>query len=530
MNARKSIKTSKLSIAAFHEEPFLSQAVNSQNKPFYCYVYKITNLKEGLFYYGSHRTVRLNDGYPGSSINVKKDINRLGTENFKKEILKFFETIEEMIQYEQDLIRPELNNPNCYNRGITPAFNVKGVLVKDTEEKNFYYVKVDDPRIGKTLFYPGIGKVSVVDKDGNTFQTSIDDQRYLSGELVAPNKGQVTVKTEDGWINISKEEYQKNKDKYITPTKNKISVKYKGRENEKGFSIPIEEYKKNPDLYVSATKGWLIVRNKKDGSLKVIKKEDMTEEFEPFSKGKTVVKDKEGNTFYVDVDDPRYVSGELRFFREGKKWMHKGNKKIQVDPDKVEEKLKEGWEIGLMQDGYYWVTKDGINKKIEKPLLEEYLRAGWRKGAAQIKKRWVTKDNISKSVLESEYENYLKDGWKPGMKTNLKWVSKGEEKKMVPKEEVEKYLRDGWKIGMPKVGSWMSRGDEKKLVLEKEIDEHLKNGWIFGKKTNLRWMTAPNGERKMIKLENINSYLDKGWILSQQSKKKKKPHHRLLEQ
>lgn len=435
-----------------------------------------------------------------------------------------------MIQYEQDLIRPELNNPNCYNRGITPAFNVKGVLVKDTEEKNFYYVKVDDPRIGKTLFYSGIGKVSVVDKDGNTFQTSIDDPRYLSRELVAPNKGQVTVKTEDGWINISKEEYQKNKDKYITPTKNKISVKYKGRENEKGFSIPIEEYKKNPDLYVSATKGWLIVRNKKDGSLKVIKKEDMTEEFEPFSKGKTVVKDKEGNTFYVDVDDPRYVSGELRFFREGKKWMHKNNEKIQVDSDKVEEKLKEGWKIGLMEDGYYWVTKDGINKKIEKPLLEEYLRAGWRKGAAQIKKRWVTKDNISKSVLESEYENYLKDGWKPGMKTNLKWVSKGEEKKMVPKEEVEKYLKDGWKIGMSKVGSWMSKDDEKKLVLEKEIDEHLKNGWVFGKKTNLRWMTAPNGERKMIKLENINSYLDKGWILSQQSKKKKKPHHRLLEQ
>lgn len=229
MNARKSIKTSKLSIATFHEEPFLSQVVNSRNKPFYCYVYKITNLKEGLFYYGSHRTVRLNDGYPGSSVNVRKDINRLGAENFKKEILKFFETIEEMIQYEQDLIRPELNNPNCYNRGITPAFNVKGTLVKDSEE-NFYYVKLDDPRIGKTLFYSGIGKVSVVDKDRNTFQTSIDD--------------------------------------------------------------------------------------------------------------------------------PRYVSGELRFFREGKKWMHKGNKKIQVVPDKVEEKLKEGWEIGLMQDGYYEFSRN----------------------------------------------------------------------------------------------------------------------------------------------------------------------------
>lgn len=93
MNARKSIKTSKLSIAAFHEEPFLSQAVNSQNKPFYCYVYKITNLKEGLFYYGSHRTVRLNDGYPGSSINVKKILIVLGQKISKKKYLNFLKLL-----------------------------------------------------------------------------------------------------------------------------------------------------------------------------------------------------------------------------------------------------------------------------------------------------------------------------------------------------------------------------------------------------------------------------------------------------
>lgn len=317
MNARKSIKTSKLSIAAFHEEPFLSQVVNSQNKPFYCYVYKITNLKEGLFYFGAHKTIKLNDGYASSSVNVRKDINRLGPENFKKEVVKFFNTSEEMFRYEEEMIRKVLGHPNCYNRGVTPECKIKNcVLVKDSEE-NFYYVKVDDPRIGKTLFYSGIGKVSVMDKDGNTFQTSIDD--------------------------------------------------------------------------------------------------------------------------------PRYVSGELRFFREGKKWMHKGNKKIQVDPDKVDKKLKEGWKLGSMENGYYWVTKDGINKKIEKPLLEEYLKAGWRKGATQIKKRWVTKDNISKSVLESEYENYLKDGWKPGMKTNLRWmVSPDGIRKMIKPEDIDSYLDKGW--------------------------------------------------------------------------------------
>lgn len=446
MNQTRPIKCPKLFISNYLESPYLSNEANSQNKPFYCYVYKITNVKEGLFYFGAHKTIKLNDGYASSSVNVRKDINRLGPENFKKEVVKFFNTSEEMFRHEEKMIRKVLGHPNCYNRGVTPECKIKNcVLVKDTEEKNFYYVKVDDPRIGKTLFYSGIGKVSVMDKDGNTFQTSIDDPRYLSGELVAPNKGQVTVKTKDGWINISQEEYRKNKDKYITPSNNRIIVKHKGQDNEKGFAIPLEEYKKNPDLYESANKGWILVRDKKDGTIKSVKKEDMTDDMEPFSKGMVTVKDKDGNKFYVDVDDPRYVSGELRFFREGKKWMHKGNKKIQVDPDKVDKKLKEGWKLGSMENGYYWVTKDGINKKIEKPLLEEYLKAGWRKGATQIKKRWVTKDNISKSVLESEYENYLKDGWKPGMKTNLRWmVSPDGIRKMIKPEDIDSYLDKGW--------------------------------------------------------------------------------------
>lgn len=445
MNQMRPIKCPKLFISNYLESPYLSNEANSKNKHFYCYVYKITNLKEGLFYFGAHKTIKLNDGYASSSVNVRKDINRLGPENFKKEVVKFFNTSEEMFRYEEKMIRKVLGHPNCYNRGVTPECKIKNcVLVKDSEE-NFYYVKVDDPRIGKTLFYSGIGKVSVMDKDGNTFQTSIDDPRYLSGELVAPNKGQVTVKTKDGWINISQEEYRKNKDKYITPSNNRIIVKHKGQDNEKGFAIPLEEYKKNPDLYESANKGWILVRDKKDGTIKSVKKEDMTDDMEPFSKGMVIVKDKDGHKFYVDVDDPRYVSGELRFFREGKKWMHKGNKKIQVDPDKVDKKLKEGWKLGSIENGYYWVTKDGINKKIEKPLLEEYLKAGWRKGATQIKKRWVTKDNISKSVLESEYENYLKDGWKPGMKTNLRWmVSPDGIRKMIKPEDIDSYLDKGW--------------------------------------------------------------------------------------
>jgi hypothetical protein len=41
-------------------------------------------------------------------------------------------------------------------------------------------------------------KISVKDKDGNTFQVDKNDPRYLSGELVGVNKGKVIVKDKDG--------------------------------------------------------------------------------------------------------------------------------------------------------------------------------------------------------------------------------------------------------------------------------------------------------------------------------------------
>lgn len=50
MNQTRPIKCPKLFISNYLESPYLSNEANSKNKHFYCYVYKITNLKEGLFW------------------------------------------------------------------------------------------------------------------------------------------------------------------------------------------------------------------------------------------------------------------------------------------------------------------------------------------------------------------------------------------------------------------------------------------------------------------------------------------------
>lgn len=60
----------------------------------YHFVYLTTNLLNGKIYIGKHSTDFLDDGYLGSNKELLEDISLFGRENFKREILEFFETIE----------------------------------------------------------------------------------------------------------------------------------------------------------------------------------------------------------------------------------------------------------------------------------------------------------------------------------------------------------------------------------------------------------------------------------------------------
>lgn len=48
------------------------------------YIYKVTNIINGKYYIGQHRTKKLNDGYLGSGTNIIRAIKKYGKENFKK--------------------------------------------------------------------------------------------------------------------------------------------------------------------------------------------------------------------------------------------------------------------------------------------------------------------------------------------------------------------------------------------------------------------------------------------------------------
>ena len=153
------------------------------------------------------------------------------------------------------------------------------------------------------------GQVTVRDKDGNTFNVSVNDLRYLSGELVHNAKGTVIVRDKDG----------------------------------NTFSVSV-----NDPRFLS---GELI----------------------HVTKGTATVRDKAGNMLQVSVKDPRYLSGELVHHWKGKKHSKAAREKMR--------KSAAGKQAGSKnsQYGTRWICNLNLkqNKKISK---NDPIPDGWEEG------------------------------------------------------------------------------------------------------------------------------------------------------
>jgi len=86
-----------------------------ENKKYH-FTYKTTNLINGRYYLGMHSTNKIDDGYLGSGKRLYYELNKYGKENFKIEILNYFNLREDLVQGEINLITDEdLKNLNCLN-------------------------------------------------------------------------------------------------------------------------------------------------------------------------------------------------------------------------------------------------------------------------------------------------------------------------------------------------------------------------------------------------------------------------------
>lgn len=331
----------------------------------YHYLYKITNILNDRYYIGVHNTDDLDDGYLGSGIAILNAIKKYGKENFKKEILKFFDTADEAFEYESKIVNEDLiKDPMSYNMQLGGIhYEHSGyIVIKDEssptgysslskfsdEYKNNSYtsqikgktiVRTDhgnkwvDIETAKKLSLPGIrkGMVTVIDEDGKYINVSINDEKYLSNKYKQINTGYVIVKDENGNIyrvSTNDPRYISGELKYIF--KNTVVV----RENGKNIRVST-----NDPRYISG-------------------------ELKSSVKNRTCYKDKYGNKIYTTIDDPRVLSGELV-------GITKGYKRSEEAKSKFKKSM-----------GKRCFINDGISQtklvKIEE--VTYYLDNGWQKG------------------------------------------------------------------------------------------------------------------------------------------------------
>ncbi len=165
-------------------------------------IYKITNLIDNRIYIGAHATTDVNDNYFGSGSAIKKDIKKLGRQNFRKEILHVFDNKEDMMNKEREIVTKEFchreDTYNYYRGGANNFSTIDMTCVKDKEGNSIIVYKNDPRYLSGELQHVTKGTITVQDKEGKYFRVDKNDERVLSGELVGHTKGKIPVVDKDG--------------------------------------------------------------------------------------------------------------------------------------------------------------------------------------------------------------------------------------------------------------------------------------------------------------------------------------------
>ena len=161
-----------------------------------------------MIYIGSHKSHKLNDDYYGSGKIIKREIKKIGKKNFTKIILGYYDTNEEMLIAEKNLVTREfVERSDTYNLIIAGGYNTINTILVINENGKYFRVPKDDPDyLSGKLISPNKGKIMVKDSNGNNYKVSKNDKRVLSGELFSGFKNKILVYNEYNdiiWVNVS---------------------------------------------------------------------------------------------------------------------------------------------------------------------------------------------------------------------------------------------------------------------------------------------------------------------------------------
>lgn len=167
----------------------MANLVNSRKNKYHI-IYKTTNIINNKIYIGAHSTDNVDDGYLGSGKLINESIKKYGVENFKKEILYFFKTPEEMFEKEKEIVTEEfINRSDVYNI-VTGGFGGFNKGSKDLR----HITNIDT------------GEVMAVNKSK---LAEFLNNGWKMGGVEPSNKGKIYVHNEHERIAVSKEEIEK---------------------------------------------------------------------------------------------------------------------------------------------------------------------------------------------------------------------------------------------------------------------------------------------------------------------------------
>ena len=289
---------------------------NISNKAYH-YFYKITNRINGMFYYGIHCTNDLDDGYMGSGKRIIAAIKKYGVENFEKKILKYFDSLKELSDYEAQIVNEDLlNDPMCYNL-IKGGYFLEGevlIKLKNTYKEIKHQQGKNNSQYG-TCWITKDGENKKINKDelDNFICDGWTKGRVIKNKekIIKSNSGRRHVWKEGKCIQIYEKDLQKYLDDgWVIGRKDPTQLKHKNKLSEEEYK---EYRKKRREKFIEYNKTHIKVRDVNSNVFMVEKTDPryLSGEFVSFNKGMIAAKDKNGNSYFISIDDPRYLSGEL---------------------------------------------------------------------------------------------------------------------------------------------------------------------------------------------------------------------------
>ena len=192
--------------------------------------------------------------------------------------------------------------------------------------------------------------------------------------------------------------------------------------------------------------------------------------------GTIVVKDKEGNTFRVLVDDPRYLSGELVSANVGRIGViDKNGNHYKVDADDPRYLSGELKALNNIKGGNGYKDKEGNIYFLQKgdPLIKELNLISVHKGQITVK------DENGKYLRVSIDDPRYLNG---ELKFMLSDIKRSESSKLKTKETFKTINHQKGEKNSQYGTCWIHNNNESIKIKKEELEKYISSGWIKGRK------------------------------------------------